>query len=187
MRLKKYFTLVIVAILMACSSNDDGGIDGFQADGTKLTARIDGRNFAAQDAATAAGFSQSDGIVVILVSGGSASVSSNTVTSEAIAILLTVFQEPAFEASSQWYENTMDGNVIVAGAYTLTTDINDDEGEIDASTDFDGSNARVRITKLDRSTGLMSGEFEFIAWDSDIDEFYTITQGRFNDVQFEVD
>ncbi|WP_350293576.1 DUF6252 family protein [uncultured Croceitalea sp.] len=183
--MRKIITLTLLGIFSLSCSETDNSEEALLPAGTKLTAIINGISFAAQDEATAAGFSQSDNITVLLISGAYVNPLSNTLSTEAISILLTIDLDAEFTASSQWYANS--DNVIVVGAYVADEDpLSNDDFLIEANTEnTDENNARIRITQLDKITKIISGEFEFTAKDEETGQIYTVTNGRFNEVPFE--
>ena len=184
MKITKLLPIVLAIVSLSCSNSDDSD-DVIVSGGTRMTAKIDGRDFAALDEATVAGISSSGDITVILIAGAFTELNSDDFATESIGLGLTVIQEAAFAASSQWYENTQDGQVIVTGTYLKSESVEDTSNAIEATSEFDAPSARIRVTQLDRAAGLMSGEFEFIARDERTEETFVITEGRFNDVPFE--
>ena len=186
MKSLKLIVIVLAALSFSCSSNSDDSDDLFISGGTRLTAKIDGRNFAALDEATVAGFSQSDNVTVILIGGAfSEFVSDATIATESIGLGLTVIQNATFGASSQWYANNEDASIIVTGTYLRNNTTNSVSNEVEATSDFEEASARIRVTQLNRVSGLMSGEFEFVARDDRTGDTFVITEGKFNDVPFE--
>ena len=184
--MKKIIFILLLATTFSCSNSDDSPTEELLIPGNKLTAKIDGQNFAALDESTSAGFSQANSVTAILIAGGSTNPSSSNFSTEAIGIALTIIQESEFTASSQWYVNSDNGDIIVAGAYSRGDSLNDTSNIIEASSDTDQlSSARIRITKLDRTLKTISGEFEFTAEDEETGQIYTITEGRFNDIQYD--
>lgn len=183
--MKKIITYILLTVFILSCSNSNDNDDLLLPEGTKLTAKINGQSFAAQDDTTSVGFSQSSNLAVLFLIGSQVDQNSSTFATGAISLAFTIELDATLEASSQWYTNSDD--VIVIGGYVFSDNpLNDEDPDISAtSEDTNNSDARIRITQLDRTAKTISGEFEFTAFDENTGSTYTITEGRFNQIEYQ--
>lgn len=158
-------TLFLSAALVACKSDDEGGIGGDAASGT-VTAKVDGSNYKSDKQGTQARRVESQGNTTILITSNEFSSSKN--------ITLTI--SSGFDGIGT-YQIGGGPNVFVTGIYTEGNASNPQDSQI-WSAPFDTTVAgEINVSEVSDSS--IKGTFNFRAKNDD-GSFKEVTEGSFN-------
>lgn len=185
--MKRIIPILFLIFLVACSSDDDSnsmGDDGQVLSDSFITARINGDDFEAIPvdrgvSTISAQLVQSEAFFTFTIAG--IDLSADITQGEAIALSMA---GSSFDLVTDRVQiNNPITNPLAlqfAGGYSS----NGTEGE-NFDFDTDGSSGFLRITAIDKEARIISGEFEFSVENSATGEILQITNGFFNNINYD--
>ncbi|WP_394749762.1 hypothetical protein [Spongiimicrobium salis] len=173
--------LAISLCLISCSKTDDDSLPEEEmmemseppVENQQFSAKINGETFTPpNDFVTATVATESEFYAIGIAAAGPTS----STTAKGIVLAMTGFNFDTLEAGMTWSlpttESPLDGATAAFGQGNLETD------EI--------QEIFVRLTNIDRVQRTISGEFEFVALDEETNRIYTVTDGLFRNVVYDL-
>jgi len=179
-----YLLLVLLTFSSCSSDNSEDMIDEMTSNGgASFTARVNNMDFDAESDFIDANVTIQSGFYVISIAAGDPLDQNNA---QAIALGMFGTDFDSLESGQQW--NVIPDNqnqfmdVAVGGyAFGIATDQITDTGTTDVT------QINVRLTCIDRDRRLISGEFNFVALEEETNTTFTVTNGVFTNILYEMD
>lgn len=184
--MKDIFSILLLIFVTSCSTNDSKiSDDDLDLSGTFITAKVNGNNFEARPntmgiPTISAALVEKDLVFSLAISG--IDLNDNLTEGEGLALVLagTNFNEIVNDFEVQLPQNE-DDSFVFGGGFEITRTGNSDNTNFEFNEDSPGF---FRITRIDKEAQIISGRFEFSLTETNSGEFYTITNGIFNEITY---
>ncbi len=183
---KKLIFPFVFLVMASCSNSDDSNGEIPTSENT-LTATVNGRSFASDEAFTEGNLFVNDFATIFTISATLVESDLGVAQVESISLAISFQNEEDFSTGRSFSSSSEDESIIsVVGQYIIGESTLSDANATIASSAIENGEAFFRITALDTSSRTISGEFSFLALDESNGDEYRIANGRFNNVYYEI-
>lgn len=177
----KSFLSIPLILLFFLSCTVEDAIEQLVDEGD-FTAKVNGDNFSAEKAAIAVkintNINQSGLYSIAMIAG-------DIVSTEKAKVIGLVMVGPDFNqlSAGKIFEEISENDTEGGGAgYSEDLGSNNDDIETDII-----ESVFIKITSIDKDEKLISGEFNFVAIDEDKNKKYTVTNGQFTNIPYQIE
>lgn len=173
----KSFLSISLILLFFLSCTVEDAIEQLLDEGD-FTANVNGDNFSANKAAIAVKINQLGFYSIGMVAG-------DIVSTEKAKVIGLAMVGPNFDqlSAGKTFDEISENDTEGGGAgYSEDLGSNNDDIETDII-----ESVFIKITAIDKDKKLISGEFNFVAIDEDKNKKYTVTNGQFTNIPYQIE